>query len=173
MRRASTVVRASEMDPWKIRSRVELDHDRRYRRRLVLQAADGESFLLDLAETTHLKHGDGLLLDDGTIILIQALPEALLEIRAASPAALMQIAWHLGNRHVPTQLCGDNLRIRSDHVLAGMVHQLHGTVKTICAPFDPEGGAYSEGTPEHQPHHHHDSDHHHGGHHHDHAHDDG
>jgi urease accessory protein len=141
------------MDPWKIKGRVELDHDHRYRRRLTLRTADGESFLLDLAETTHLKHGDGLVLDDGGIILIQALPEPLLEIRASSPAALMQIAWHLGNRHVPTQLCGDSLRIRADHVLAGMVRQLHGSATTISAAFDPEGGAYGAGTG--STHHHH------------------
>ncbi|HWE76634.1 MAG TPA: urease accessory protein UreE [Stellaceae bacterium] len=162
MRRANTVVRASDLDPWKIRSRVELDHDHRYRRRLVLKAANGESFLLDLAEATHLKHGDGLLLDDGAIILIQALPEPLLEIGAPTMTMLMQIAWHLGNRHVPTQLCGDRLRIRTDHVLAEMVYQLHGTVTTICAAFDPEGGAYGKvpsAYHHHAGHEHHHADH--------------
>jgi urease accessory protein len=166
MQRVSAVVRAGTVDPWKIRGRVELDHDHRYRRRLVLRTADGTSFLLDLADATQLKDGDGLLLDDGGIVLVQALPETLLEIRASTPAALMQIAWHLGNRHVPTQLCGDTLRIRADHVIAAMVHQLHGVVTTISAPFDPEGGAYGA---THTHHHHHDG----GNHHHAHAHDEG
>jgi urease accessory protein len=163
MRRACSIVTAGAMDPWKIRGRVVLDHDHRYRRRLMLRTADGDSFLLDLAGATHLKDGDGLLLDDGGIIVVQALPEPLLEIRASTPAALMQIAWHLGNRHVPTQLCGDTLRIRADHVIAGMVQQLHGTVTAICAPFDPEGGAYGEASaPAHEHHHHqHGGNHHH------------
>jgi len=149
MRRATSVIKAAELDPWKIAGRVALDHENRYRRRLVLRMAGGEAFLLDLSEATHLRHGDGLLLDDGAIVLIEALPEALLEIRAPSQMALTRIAWHLGNRHVPTQLCGETLRIRADHVLAAMVEQLNGSLTAISAPFDPEGGAYGGAAPQH------------------------
>jgi urease accessory protein len=161
MRRATVVVNGAKLDPSKIAGRVILDHDNRYRRRLVLRMAEGEAFLLDLDEATHLRHGDGLLLDDGTIVLVEAVPESLLEIRATDRAALIRIAWHLGNRHVPTQLCDDKLRIRADHVLAAMVEQLNGTVTMISAPFDPEGGAYGGN------HHHHASHHGHGDHDHD------
>lgn len=153
MRRATIVVKADELDPWKITGRVALDHENRYRRRVVLRTANGESFLLDLSEATHLRHGDGLQLDDGAIVLVEALPETLLEIHALSPTALTRIAWHLGNRHVPTQLCGDTLRIRADHVLAGMVQQLEGTATQISAPFDPEGGAYGGKPASHHDHH--------------------
>lgn len=167
MRRAATVIKAEDLDPWKIAGRVALDHENRYRRRLVLQMAGGEPFLLDLTEATRLRHGDGLLLDDGAIILIEALPEALLEIRAPSQMTLMRITWHLGNRHVPTQLCGETLRIRADHVLAAMVEQLNGSLTAITAPFDPEGGAYGGGAV--TPHYHHGPD---DGHHRGHLHDD-
>jgi urease accessory protein len=158
VRRANLVIKAADLDPWKIVGRVVLDHENRYRRRLVLRMAQGESFLLDLSDATHLRHGDGLLLDDGAIVLIEALPEPLLEIRAPSPTTLMRIAWHLGNRHVPTQLCGETLLIRDDHVLAAMVEQLSGTASAITAPFDPEGGAY-RGEAAHHHHDHHRRDH--------------
>ena len=144
MRRASTVVKASEVDPWKIRSRVELDHDHRYRRRLVLKAADGDSFLLDLAEATHLKHGDGLLLDDGGIVRVAGRPEPLLEIRAASADELARLAWHIGNRHVEVQIAGNVLRVRRDHVIEAMLRGLGAHVTPIEAPFAPERGAYAQ-----------------------------
>ncbi len=41
----------------------------------------------------------------------------------------MRIAWHLGNRHLPTQLMGDRIRIRYDHVIVDMVQGLGGDVR--------------------------------------------
>ena len=57
----------------------------------------------------------------------------------------LRLAWHLGNRHLPTQLLGDRLRIRRDHVIAEMAAGLGAEVREIEAPFDPEGGAYGTG----------------------------
>ena len=74
---------------------------------------------------------------------MQSRPEQLLEIHAHSDAALVRIAWHLGNRHLPVQLLGDRIRIRADHVIADMVAGLGGHAETIDAPFDPEAGAYA------------------------------
>lgn len=156
MRRASAAIEARDLDPRRIVDRVALDLDHRYRRRLVLRTVAGEELLLDLTEARHLKHGDGLLLDEGGVILVEALPEPLLEIHASSPASLMRIAWHLGNRHLPTQLGEDWLRIRVDHVIAALVRHLGGTVMPLRAPFDPEGGAYGESAA--APHHHHAHD---------------
>ena len=50
-----------------------------------------------------------------------AAPEPLAEIRCADPAQLVRVAWHPGNRHLPTQLTGKALRIRRDHVIEEMV----------------------------------------------------
>ena len=74
--------------------------------------------------------------------------------RAAYEAELSRIAWHLGNRHLPTQFAAGRLRIRADHVIAGMVEHLGGHWRRIEAPFDPEGGAYASAG--HGHHHHHD-----------------
>ncbi|MGD9737927.1 MAG: urease accessory protein UreE [Bauldia sp.] len=132
--------------------RVVLDRDRRHRRRLLFQAVGGLQILLDLPQPVILRHGDGLALEDGTIVLVESAAEDLAEIAAPDRDTFVRIAWHLGNRHLPTQVLGDRLRIRRDHVIEAMVEGLGGTVTAITAPFDPEGGAYGG----HAVHHHHD-----------------
>ena len=143
---------------------VTLDFDDRFRRRKRYVAADGFAFLLDLEEATPLRQGDGLLLEGGGVILVQAAPEPLVEVRAATPALLMRLAWHLGNRHLPTEIQADRLLIRDDHVIIGMLQGLGAALRKVDAPFNPEGGAYGEHNrqPGHHHHHHHgDDDHHH------------
>ena len=132
---------------------VLIDFDRRHRRRIQLTTEAGAELLLDLPHAVRLRDGDGLLLDDGRIVRVQARPEPLLDIHAHDPADLVRIAWHLGNRHLPVQLLGGRLRIRADHVIADMVRALGGHAEAVEAPFDPEPGAYAGG---HQ--HHHDDD---------------
>jgi urease accessory protein len=144
---------------------VVLDYDDRHRRRVSMKGTRGLSFLLDLPDATALRSGDALALEDGRLVEIVAAPEPLLEIRGADPLHLARIAWHLGNRHVPTQLMAKSLRIRRDHVLEEMLRGLGARVIEIEAPFDPEGGAYAS-TAAHDHHHHdshrHDHSHHHG-----------
>ncbi len=128
---------------------VRLDFDQRNRRRMVFTTEGGAAIFLDVARAAHLRGGDGLRLEDGTLVAVEALDEKLIEIRAHSATELVRIAWHLGNRHLPTQLrAGDDggcLLIRHDHVIADMVVGLGGHVRHVDAPFDPEGGAYSGG----------------------------
>lgn len=145
---------------------VLLDFDDRHRRRLVMTGTRGLEFLLDLEHATALRGGDALVLEDGRLIEVVAAAEPLLEIRAADPHHLVRLAWHLGNRHLPTQIMAKSLRIRRDHVIEAMVKGLGARVIEIEAPFDPEGGAYAE--PSHA-HGHDDHDHHGHDHHHDHA----
>lgn len=136
--------------------RVTLDREDRYRRRAVLTGDTGLSFLLDEPNAVHLHHGDGLELEDGRIIEVLAEPEELVEIGADNAAHLVKIAWHLGNRHLPTQLMGETLRIRRDHVIEDMVTRLGGQLTRLKAPFDPEGGAYGHGQTHGHEHHGHD-----------------
>jgi urease accessory protein len=124
---------------------VVLAFDDRHRRRLAMTATRGLEFLLDLPEAVALRGGDALLLDDGKLVEIIAAPEALIEIRCADAFQLARIAWHLGNRHLPTQFIGKALRIRRDHVIEGMLRGLGTRLIEIEAPFDPEGGAYASG----------------------------
>jgi urease accessory protein len=122
---------------------VVLDAYERQRRRSVLTGENGTIFLLDLPRATMLHDGDGLVLDDGSVVNVAGKPEALLEITAATSHELARLAWHLGNRHTDLQVVGDKLRIRRDHVLEAMLRGLGAKVTPIEAPFDPERGAYS------------------------------
>jgi urease accessory protein len=146
---------------------------------MAMTGTRGLEFLLDLEHAVALRGGDALVLEDGRLIEVVAAPEPLAEIRVADPQHLVRVAWHLGNRHLPTQIMAKGLRIRRDHVLEAMVQGLGARIIEIEAPFDPEGGAYAGGghahASEHDAHDHaghghaaHDHDHGaHGHHHHD------
>jgi urease accessory protein len=124
---------------------VVLDFDDRHRRRMAMTGTRGLEFLLDLEAAVALRGGDALVLEDGRLVEVVAAPEPLLEIRGHDPFHLVRLAWHLGNRHLPTQIMGKALRIRRDHVIEDMVKGLGARVIEIEAPFDPEGGAYATG----------------------------
>jgi urease accessory protein len=152
---------------------VVLDFDDRHRRRMAMTGTRGLEFLLDLESAVALRGGDALVLEDGRLIEVVAAPEPLLEIKGSDPHHLIRVAWHLGNRHLPTQLMPKALRIRKDHVIEAMVKGLGARVVEIEAPFDPEGGAYAASAHDHAHEHHdhaHGHDHHHHGDHHDHGH---
>jgi urease accessory protein len=170
MLRAETVLAAGSWSAEPADS-VVLEFDERHRRRVTMAGVRGLEFLLDLPEAVTLRSGDGLKLDDGRIVEVIAAPEPLVEIRAADPPALVRIAWHLGNRHLPTELGKRTLRVRRDAVIEEMVKGLGGQVTAIEAPFNPEGGAYVRGPETHEHEHHgHGHDHHHHDHDHDHEH---
>lgn len=124
---------------------VVLDFDDRHRRRMTMTGTRGLEFLLDLEAAVALRGGDALVLEDGRLIEVVAAPEPLIEIRGSDPHHLVRVAWHLGNRHLPTQIMPKGLRIRRDHVIEAMVKGLGARVIEIEAPFDPEGGAYAGG----------------------------
>jgi urease accessory protein len=129
---------------------VVLDYDARHRRRITMMTAGGLEFLLDLERTQRLRDGDHLVLDDGRLIRVVAAPEPLAEVRCADLRHLVRVAWHLGNRHLPTMLDGANaadpcLVVRRDHVIEDMVRGLGASVTHIDGPFNPEGGAYAGG----------------------------
>ena len=123
----------------------------------MLKGERGLKFLLDLDEAVALRDGDGIMLDDGAIVLVTGQAEPLAEITARTPLALVRLAWHIGNRHTDLQIVGDKLRIRRDHVLEEMVCGLGAAVTPVEAPFDPEAGAPQGHRHGHE--HHHGKDH--------------
>jgi urease accessory protein len=120
---------------------VALDLEGRRRRRHVVRTRAGEEILIDLAEAPSLKAGQGLELEDGTVLEVEALPEPVVEIRARD---LVKIAWHLGNRHLLTEIRADALRIRPDHVIEAMLSGLGAELQHLEAAFEPESGAYGQ-----------------------------
>ena len=151
MRRVTEIKRAGQWHAVAAIDRIVLDSGDRHRRRLVLTGERGISALLDWRQPVLLKDGDGLVLDDGSIVAIAAEPEALVEFGAPTPLQLVRLAWHIGNRHADVQISGERLRIRRDHVLEEMVAGLGATVNAIEAPFDPEAASSHD-------HHHHEHD---------------
>ncbi len=142
--RAVAVLRAGE---WQgaAGGQVTLDFDHRFRRRLRFTTASGAEILLDLPEAVHIRDGDALALEDGTLVAVIAAPEDLLEIRTENADMLARLAWHLGNRHLGVQFLPGALRILNDHVIGAMVLQLGGQAQKVSVPFDPESGAYHHG----------------------------
>ena len=143
--RAGEVLAAGAWDAGREVDSVLLDYDRRFRLRILLTTGAGREVLLELPQAVRLRHGDGIVLDDGGVVRVVARAEALLDIHAHDEGDLVRIAWHLGNRHLPVQLLDEHIRIRADHVIEEMVQMLGGHVEHIEAPFDPEAGAYAGG----------------------------
>ncbi len=141
MKRVSAIKTAGSWTAASAVDRVTLDAGDRNRRRIVLTGEKGTQFLLDEAKPVSLHDGDGLLLDDGSIVLVAGLAEPLIEISAGSALDTVRLAWHLGNRHTDVQIAGDKIRIRRDHVLEDMLRGLGATLTPLDAAFDPEAAA--------------------------------
>jgi len=158
MLRATAVKPAGSWEAAAARDCVVLDFDARHRRRIVMRGEAGLDFLLDLPEAVALADGDALALEDGGLVAVKAAPERLIEVRAGEGMPLTRIAWHLGNRHLPTEILGDALRIREDHVILDMLQKMGARTALVEAPFHPEGGAYGHGRTHglDHGHHHHD-----------------
>ena len=131
---------------------VTLDFDARHRRRVRLDIDEGGEVLLDLERAVAMAGGDGLVLDDGGWIEGRAAAEPLVEIRADDPLLFARLAWHLGNRHITTEIGMGLIHIRPDHVLEEMLVRLGARLRHVNASFQPEGGAYEDQV------HHHDGD---------------
>lgn len=131
---------------------LTLDSEARHRRRIRLTADQGEEILLDLPQAVAMADGDGLQLDDGRWLKVQAAEELIVEVRHKDPHQLVRLAWHLGNRHLPTEIGNHALRIRADHVIEEMLRRFGVDLARLRAPFHPEGGAYSGHIHEHNHH---------------------
>ena len=126
---------------------VELDWDVRQKSRFDATDSTGRAIGVFLSRGTLVRGGDVLVLEDGSLVRVQAAPQEVLRITACaehgSSFDLTRAAYHLGNRHVPIELQPDHLKIEPDHVLADMLRAMHMTVVTVQEACEPEGGAYS------------------------------
>jgi urease accessory protein len=172
MPRATSVQPAAQRKGGNVIDTLILPHAQRQVKQGFVFGVKGVCVEIDLAEPARLRTDDALVLDNGELIEIVAEAEPLIEVRAHDFAALMRLAWHLGDRHVPVQILERRLRLARDPAIELLLQSLDAKTALIDAPFEPEGGAY-EVAQEHGHHdHHHDHDHHRHGHHsHDHGHD--
>ena len=154
---------------------LALDWDTRQKSRFDASDSAGRALAVFLPRGTVVRGGDALVVEDGSLVLVQAAPQAVLVVRPCAehgqPADLLRAAYHLGNRHVPVDLRDDRIQIEPDHVLGAMLQRLHFTVTEEQAGFEPEGGAYQGGGGHDHGHDHaHEHGHGHGAHEHGHDH---
>src|SRR5258708_5641070 len=71
MKRVIEVKPAGEWAAGSASDRVVLDAGDRNRRRIVMTGEKGTEFLLDVEKPVSLRDGDGLALDDGSIVLVE------------------------------------------------------------------------------------------------------
>jgi urease accessory protein len=122
--------------------KVVLPHDLRHLRRKLLHLESGDMVMLDLKEAVLLADGDLLVREDGELIEIVAAPEKLFEIKPRDRLHLIELAWHLGNRHLPAQIEEGRILILRDHVIRSMLEGLGAEVSDVTEPFQPARGAY-------------------------------
>jgi urease accessory protein len=140
------LIRAAKAGTWTVgeaEGSLTLGFAERHRRRIRLTTDGGEAVLLDLPGAAALADGDGLAFEQGGWLAVRAAPEDVLDIEADGPAHLARLAWHLGNRHLPTEIERGRLRIAYDHVIEAMVRELGARCTRTRAPFQPEAGAYA------------------------------
>lgn len=150
---------------------VILKPDQRRLQSALLTGVKGTAIGLMLPDPVMLRMGDALELDDGSLVEVVIEAEPLVEVRGNDLTHLARLAWHLGDRHVPVQILANRLRLRRDPALETLLGNLGARLAPIEAPFDPEGGAYTQAAQHQHAHGHHDHDHDHDhGHAHDHHH---
>ena len=105
--------------------RLPLTADQRSSLRGHRRSACGRNLVLQLPRDQALQPGDTLLSADGEMqVLVEAAPEPVMRVRSAEPLALLQAAYHLGNRHVAMELHADQLVLLQDSVLADLLRHV-------------------------------------------------
>ena len=121
---------------------VILAHDQRHVRRKLLHMRSDDVVMLDLREPVQLAHGDLLLTEAGEVIEVIAAVEELYAVMPKDRLHLVELAWHLGNRHLPAQIEDARILILRDHVIRDMLAGLGAAVLDVLEPFHPIRGAY-------------------------------
>ncbi len=146
MLRATEVRRAQDAhspDKAPVVGTASLQHDDRHIRRKTISLTDGRRVLVDLPNAVVLSTGDDLILEDGDAVRIEAADEDLYEVRARDAMHLVELAWHIGNRHLPAAIAAHHILIGRDHVIRAMLEGLGASVRDVQMPFDPVRGAYA------------------------------
>jgi urease accessory protein len=174
---ARQIVRKAAVRPDQVVDTVTLDHAARAQGHAHFHTAGGLCIDLALERASGLEDGDALRLEDGRLVGVRAAEEALLEVRAGSPARLLRLAWQLGGSHVPAEVGAEVLYVPAS--AAELVRGSGCAAEPVSRAFRPEKAAHDHSTCGHD--HSHDHGHDHGHHHHaekhdhghDHAHDHG
>lgn len=153
---------------------VELSWDVRRNHEFDVTDSQGRTLGVRLPEDQVVRGGDVLVAEDGSLIVVQAASQSVIEVRACaehgSPLDLLRAAYHLGGGHIPLALQADHLVLQADPELAEALRERHLIVTEAQGVFEPEGGWAAAGGHSHGHSHDHGHDHGHGHHDHDHGH---
>ena len=126
---------------------ISLSAEARSRVRGRRTTDQGLEVVLQLPRTGPLQPGEWLSCEQGRVVVeVLAAPEDVLAVEASTPLALLQAAYHLGNRHLPMEIQPRRLLIPADGVLKQMLQGRGLRVVPLRQPFHPELGAYSATT---------------------------
>lgn len=120
--------------------RLALTWEQRRKSRLRARTANGTEVGLFLPRGTVLVVGSLLRASDGTVIRVVAAPEDVSTVASPDAMLLARLAYHLGNRHVRTQVGPGFIRYRHDRAVDELVRTLGATVTAEEVPFEPEHG---------------------------------
>lgn len=122
-----------------------LRHDERRVRRRAIPLAHGDEVLVDFPAPVSMQQHGALELSDGRCVEIIASEEELYAVRGRDAEHLMELCWHIGNRHAKAQIEGGDdgrIVILREPVLRDMLVGLGATVTEVSEPFGPLEGAY-------------------------------
>lgn len=120
--------------------RLALSWEQRRRSRLRATTVGGQEVGLFLPRGTVLFDGDLLEATDGRILQVVAAPEDVSTISSPDAMLLARAAYHLGNRHVRTQVGPGFIRYRYDRAVDRLVRKLGAEPTVDEVPFEPERG---------------------------------
>ncbi len=149
---------------------VYLAFDDRKRGRLKIQMNSGEVAGIQIERGDVMRDGTILTNDENDHLKILAADEKVSTAYVADATLFARGCYHLGNRHVPLQIGDGFLRYQEDYVLDEMLQGLGIEITHEQAPFEPENGAYANGSGHHHAGNSVESDRHSHGHSHHHAH---
>lgn len=120
-----------------------------------LTAESGEKIAISLDHGEHLFCGAVLYKDSERMIVVDMLPEDVLEIRPEGNRQWAKTAFNIGNMHHPAYLYDDCIRILYDGILENLMKSI-GVAYTRCErKLDGEKAAQTVGNHQHHHHHHH------------------
>lgn len=122
---------------------IELDYNARSKNRVKIVLKDGRQAILMLKKRELILSGEILSdISEQEKIQIIASKEKLSLISSNNNFLMLKACYHLGNRHVLLQIKEKQISYYRDHVIDNMLIKLGLKVNYICAPFEPEQGAY-------------------------------
>lgn len=120
--------------------RLALSWEQRRKSRLRAMTVGGQEIGLFLPRGTVLFDGDLLEATDGRVLQVVAAPEDVSTISSPDAMLLARAAYHLGNRHVRTQVGPGFIRYRYDRAIDKLVRKLGAEPTAEEIPFEPERG---------------------------------